>query len=68
MWDVLLDAQRSVGHALHLRLLLRPQRLLPRTQEEEKGADGGRGGRRRRGGGTVEGSGDGGVTARRAVG
>lgn len=55
-----MDAVQQVGHALHLRLLLWLERLLPQTEEEEKGASGGRGGG---GGGTMEGSGDGGVTA-----
>lgn len=37
------DAERQVSNAVHLRLLLRPERLLPQTQEE-KGASEGRGG------------------------
>ncbi|KAG7243038.1 hypothetical protein INR49_016805, partial [Caranx melampygus] len=41
---VYVDAVCQIGHALHLCLLLRPQRLLPQTEEEEKGASGGRGG------------------------
>ena len=44
--QVYVDAVRQVGHALHLCLLLWPERLLPQTEEEEKGASGGRGGRR----------------------
>ncbi|KAF0035385.1 hypothetical protein F2P81_013143 [Scophthalmus maximus] len=38
------DAVHHIGHALHLCLLLWPERLLPQTEEEEKGASGGRGG------------------------
>lgn len=55
-----MDVVHQVGHAIHLRLLLWLERLLPQTEEEEKGASGGRGGG---GGRTMEGSGDGGVTA-----
>lgn len=40
----LLDVLPQINHALHLRLLLRPQWLLLRTGEEEEGAAGGRGG------------------------
>lgn len=42
--QVNVDAVCQIGHALHLRLLLRPEWLLPQTEEEEKGASGGRGG------------------------
>lgn len=56
-----MDVVHQVGHAIHLRLLLRLERLLPQTEEEEKGASGGRGGGG--GGRAMEGSGDGGVTA-----
>lgn len=36
------DTVRQIDHALHLRLLLRPERLLQQTEEEEKGGSGGR--------------------------
>lgn len=39
--QVNVDVVHQIGHALHLRLLLWPERLLPQT-EEEKGASGGR--------------------------
>lgn len=58
--QVYVDVLRQIGHALHLCLLLWPERLLQQKEEEEKGASGGREGW---GGRTMEGSGDGGVTA-----
>ncbi|CAK6958778.1 hypothetical protein INR49_016805%2C partial [Scomber scombrus] len=43
--EVVVDAVRQVGHALHLLLLLRLEHFLSR-KEEEKGASERRGGRR----------------------
>lgn len=41
--QIQVDVEQQVSDAVHLRLLLRPERLLPQTGEE-KGAGEGRGG------------------------